>query len=567
MVPAIPQLRYNAGMLAHIQINNYTIVDELDMELAPGMTVITGETGAGKSIMLDALGLCLGDRADPAAVRAGCERAEVTATFDVSGIPAARRWLDDRELAAGDECILRRVITREGRSRAFINGNASTLQDCSQLGALLIDVHSQHAHQSLLRKDTQRHLLDDYAGQGGAARELEQLASDWLRRRRELDELTAARDEQSARSQLLSYQVEELDSLALKDGELEALEAEHKQLANAEQILQAAQQAMDLCEHQESGTRSALALVQHDAMQGDAVNSVREMLDSAAIQLQEAQSELRRYLDQVELDPGRLKDVENRLDTLHDVARKHRVQARDLAALHAELREELDSLTGSGERIEELAGELAAVEQAYRDAAEKLSKARSKAADKLKKLVEKQLAELAMEQCRFQVALSAREVDNPHPHGMEDVEFLISTNPGQEPRSLGKIASGGELSRISLAIQVISASANTVPSMVFDEVDVGIGGAVAEVVGRLLRAMATASQVICVTHLPQVAAQGQQHLRVSKSADKKAARADLARLDESDKVEEIARMLGGIDITEKTRDAAREMLSIKPLEV
>ncbi len=547
-------------MLAHIQINNYTIVDELDMELAPGMTVITGETGAGKSIMLDALGLCLGDRADPAAVRAGCERAEVTATFDISSIPAARRWLEDRELAAGEECILRRTITREGRSRAFINGNASTLQDCSQLGALLIDIHSQHAHQSLLRKDTQRHLLDSYAGQEATARELEQLASDWLRRRRELDELTAARDEQSARSQLLAYQVEELDTLSLKTGELCELEAEHKQLANAEQIMQAAQQALEICESQESGTRTALSLVQHEAMTGEAVGSVREMLDSAAIQLQEAQSELRRYLDQVELDPGRLQDVEARLDTIHDIARKHRVQARDLATLHEELRAELDSITGSGARLEELAEELAAVEANYRKAADRLSAARRKSADKLRKLVEKQLAELAMEQCRFQVALKPRDVDNPHPQGMEDIEFLISTNPGQEPRPLGKIASGGELSRISLAIQVISASANTVPSMVFDEVDVGIGGAVAEVVGRLLRALAAASQVICVTHLPQVAAQGEQHLRVTKSADKKAARAAMSHLGDQDKVEEIARMLGGIDITDKTRDAAKEML-------
>jgi DNA repair protein RecN (Recombination protein N) len=548
-------------MLAHIQIKNYTIVDELDMELSPGMTVITGETGAGKSIMLDALGLCLGDRADPAAVRAGSERAEVTATFDTTDIAAARRWLEDRELAAGDECILRRVITREGRSRAFINGNACTLQDCQQLGELLIDIHSQHAHQSLLRKDTQRRLLDDYAGQGKAAKTLEQLASDWLRRHRELGELTAARDEQTARSQLLAYQVEELVTLALKPGELEELEAEQRQLANAEQIMQAAQQAMELCEAQESGTRAAAGLMHNEAMSGDAVDSVREMLDSAAIQLQEAQAELRSYLDRIELDPARLAAVESRLDSIHDIARKHRVQARDLAALHRELQEELDGLTGSGERIEALASELEAVQQSYRDAAAKLSAARRKAGDKLLKLVEKQLAELAMQQCRFQVALKPRESGNPHPYGMEEVEFLISTNPGQEPRPLGKIASGGELSRISLAIQVISASANTVPSMVFDEVDVGIGGAVAEVVGRLLRAMAAASQVICVTHLPQVAAQGHQHLRVSKSSDKARARADLARLDDADKVEEIARMLGGIDITETTRDAAREMLA------
>ncbi len=554
------QLRYKMPMLAHIQIHDYTIVDELDMELAGGMTVITGETGAGKSIMLDALGLCLGDRADPAAVRAGRDRAEISATFDISNIPAASRWLRDRELDAGDECILRRVITREGRSRAFINGNACTLQDCAQLGELLIDIHSQHAHQSLLRRDTQRQLLDDYAGQGSAAKTLEQLASDWLRRKRELDELSAARDEQSARAQLLAYQVEELDQLALGDGELEALEAEQKQLSNAEQILNAGQQAMELCDQQESGTRSALGLLQEDSMSGAQIDGVREMLDSAAIQLQEAQAELRGYLDQVELDPGRLAEVDKRLDSIHDIARKHRVQARDLASLHADLREELAGLTGSGERIEELAAELDQLEQDYRAAADKLSKARSKAAAKLKKLVEKQLAELAMEQCQFQVELTSRESGNPHPHGMEDVEFLISTNPGQSPRSLGKIASGGELSRISLAIQVISASVNTVPSMVFDEVDVGIGGAVAEVVGRLLRALSAASQIICVTHLPQVAAQGQQHLQVSKSADREQALASLSRLDDSAKVEEIARMLGGIDITEKTREAAREML-------
>ncbi|MEM0953897.1 MAG: DNA repair protein RecN [Pseudomonadota bacterium] len=547
-------------MLAHMLVNNYTIVEQLDLELASGMTVITGETGAGKSIMLDALGLCLGDRADPAAVRAGCERAEVTATFDISNIPAAQRWLSDRELSVGDECILRRVITREGRSRAFINGNASTLQDCAQLGELLIDIHSQHAHQSLLRRDTQRRLLDDYAGQSKAARDLEQTASDWLRRQRELETLTAARDEQSARAQLLSYQVEELEQLALGEGELDALEQEHRQLANADRILAQCQQAMEIGESQESTTRSALALLQDDAMSGAAIDNVREMLDSAAIQLQEAQAELRRYVDQQELNPARLAEVEQRLDKLHDIARKHRVQARDLPELYTNLSEDLASLTGSGDRIETLQSELAELAQRYDAQASALSKARDKAAKKLKKAVEKQLSELAMERCTLDLALVPRESDNPHPLGREDIEILISTNPGQSPRPLGKIASGGELSRISLAIQVVSASVNTVPSMVFDEVDVGIGGAVAEVVGKLLRAMASNSQVICVTHLPQVAAQGENHLRVSKTADKERTRAELKTLSEGDKVEEIARMLGGIDITDKTREAAREML-------
>jgi len=549
-------------MLVHILINNYTIVEQLDLELAAGMTVITGETGAGKSIMLDALGLCLGDRADPAAVRAGSERAEVTATFDISAIPAARQWLEERELNVGSECILRRVITREGRSRAFINGNASTLQDCAQLGELLIDIHSQHAHQSLLRRDTQRLLLDGYAGQTKNARALEQLASEWLRRRRELDTLTAARDEQSARAQLLSYQVEELDELSLADGELESLEQEQKQLANVDQILSRCQQAMEISEEQESATRSALALLQDNALAGPIIDSVRDMLDSAAIQLQEAQIELRRYADQQEQNPARLAEVEQRLDRLHDVARKHRVQARDLPELHAALRNELESLAGSSDRIDVLESELAELARQYAEQAGALSDARKKAAKKLKKTVEGQLKELAMEQCTLDIALQPRESDQPHPQGREDIEFLISTNPGQSPRPLGKIASGGELSRISLAIQVVSASVNTVPSMVFDEVDVGIGGAVAEVVGRLLRDMARNCQVICVTHLPQVAAQGEHHLQVSKSSDKKAASAALATLDETQKVEEIARMLGGIDITDKTRDAAREMLAL-----
>ncbi len=548
-------------MLTHLHITNYTIVDQLDMEFHKGMTVITGETGAGKSIMLDGLGLCLGDRADPAAVRHGCERAEITATFDISNIDSARRWLKDRELAADDECILRRVITREGRSRAFINGNSCTLQDCSQLGELLVDIHSQHAHQSLLRRDIQRRMLDDYAGQGKVARKLEQQASEWLRRRRELDELNAARDEQGARAQLLAYQVEELDSLNLQTDELRELEEQQKQLANAEQIVLATQDALSLCEAQEDGARAALHMLQHDALTGKTINDARELLDSAAIQLEEARHSLRQHLDAVEINPGKLAEVESRLNSIYEVARKHKVQAPQLLQLHRELREELDGLTGSDARLEELAAELAQLLADYAKAAGGLSKARKKAAAKLQSRVENQLAELAMEQCTLSISLHPRDSDNPHPHGLEDVEFLISTNPGQDPRPLAKIASGGELSRISLAIQVISADVNTVPSMIFDEVDVGIGGAVAEVVGKLLRSMAAASQVLCVTHLPQVAAQGHQHLQVAKLADQEQALTQLSQLQKKERVEEVARMLGGIDITNKTRAAAREMLA------
>ena len=307
-------------MLTNITISNYTIVSALEMEFQQGMTVITGETGAGKSIMLDALGLCLGDRADPKTVRSGCERADITASFDISNLPEAQRWLRERELEAEQECILRRVITREGRSRAFINSNACTLQDCTQLGELLIDIHSQHAHQSLLRKENQRSLLDEFAGQTQSARKLEQLASDWLRRQRELNELSSAHDEHSARAQLLEYQVAELDKLELQVNELTALETEQKQLSNAEQILQTSQQALELCEQQEDGSHRALQLLRDETLFGSNLATARELLDSATIALGEAKTELQHYLDGVEIDPSKLIEVEHRLDKIYDIA-------------------------------------------------------------------------------------------------------------------------------------------------------------------------------------------------------------------------------------------------------
>ncbi|KZX55002.1 DNA repair protein RecN [Halioglobus sp. HI00S01] len=547
-------------MLSHISISNYTIVSELEMEFAAGMTVITGETGAGKSITLDALGLCLGDRADPKAVRHGAKRAEIAATFDISALPAASAWLDSRDLEGGDECLLRRVITAEGRSRAYINGSPSTLQDCAELGALLIDIHSQHAHQSLLRKPVQRALLDAYAGHQKLAADVEQSASNWLRAQRELELLTGSADEHASRAQLLAYQVDELDQLALGETELQELEQEQKLLANAEQILSSAHSALDLCDQQENGTRRALQLLSDDAHAGDAADSARELLDSAAIQIAEARSEIQRHLDAVEIDPERLDIVQRRLETIYDVARKHRVMPEQVAEVHQRLREELDSLAGSEERIKELQGEMASLERAYAGQAKKLSSSRSRAAKKLVKAAQEVLATLAMAQCTLEIALTPRDNSAPHPHGVEDIEFLISTNPGTAPQGLGKIASGGELSRISLAIQVVTASAGTVPSMVFDEVDVGIGGAVAEVVGKLLRDLAGTAQVLCVTHLPQVAAQGQQHLQVSKQSNKDSVETRLSTLGQDEKVEEIARMLGGVKITEQTLAHAREML-------
>ncbi|MBT4522834.1 MAG: DNA repair protein RecN [Halieaceae bacterium] len=547
-------------MLSHLSISNYTIVSSLEMEFEAGMTVITGETGAGKSIMLDALSLCLGDRADPKAVRQNCDRAEINASFDISAIPAARQYLESRDLITGEECILRRVITAEGRSRAYINGSASTLQDCAELGAMLIDVHNQHAHQSLLRKEVQRQLLDAFANLHNSTRQLEQIASDWLRTRREREMLLGASDDHGARIQLLSYQISELDELALAPDELAALEKEQKTLANAEEILQSAHRALELCEAQEAGTRQALQLLQSDAHVAQTAANARDLLDSAAIQLNEARDEIQRYIDTVKIDPQRLESVQRRLELVYDIARKHKVKPEQLTTLHTSLQSEIQGLADSSERLDEFEQQMADLASRYQQAASKLSKQRRSAAKKLVKKVSVQLATLAMEQCTFEIALHPRASDDPHPHGQEDIEFLISTNPGASPQSLGKIASGGELSRISLAIGVVTASTGAVSSMVFDEVDVGIGGAVAEVVGKLLRTLADQAQVLCVTHLPQVAAQGHHHLQVTKTSADSSVEATLSRLDQQNKVREIARMLGGIKVTEQSLAHAREMV-------
>ncbi|MDG1945993.1 MAG: DNA repair protein RecN [Halioglobus sp.] len=547
-------------MLAHISISNYTIVSSLEMEFSAGMTVITGETGAGKSIMLDALGLCLGDRADSKAVRHGCQRAEIIAGFALAELPQARAWLHDRDLHTGDECLLRRVITVDGRSRAYINGSVSTLQDCAELGAMLIDIHSQHAHQSLLRKPMQRDILDAYAAHKPLTQTVEQCASDWLRKRRELELLAGAKDEHTSRTQLLAYQVEELDTLDMQDNELQTGERELKLLANAEEILHGAHQALELCENQDSGVNQALNLLDSDVHATQNATEARELLKSAAIALSEARSEIQQHIDSVEIDPERLAEVQRRLESIYDIARKHRVVPERLADLHQALKAELKELADGGQRIEELQQQMEVLSANYITAAARLTKQRRSATKKLVKAATKVLSTLAMEQCQFEIALVPLKSDDPHPHGSEEVEFLISTNPGAPTRPLGKIASGGELSRISLAIQVVTANTGTVPSMVFDEVDVGIGGAVAEVVGKLLRTLAERAQVLCVTHLAQVAAQGNQHLQVTKSSSDQAVETTLRRLKKEQKVQEIARMIGGVKITKQTLAHAREML-------
>ena len=552
-------------MLVHLSVHNYAIVEHLDLELDRGMSVITGETGAGKSIMLDALGLTLGDRADSGAVRPGADKADILASFDLGDIPEARAWLAERDLDNDGPCILRRVITAEGRSRAYINGAPCPQADLKGLGELLIDIHSQHEHQSLLKADTHRRLLDEFVGASELARQVQLAAQRWRQTRQELERISSSGDEQRARHQLLSYQMEELENLALGEHELEQLEQEHKSLTNAESLLGACRHVIELCAESDSGNvlsalTASLQRLGNRSSQPGALNEAAELLSSAQIQVEEAVGELNRFLDHFDADPARLQTLEERLDAIYTLARKHRVQPVELAALQQRLLDELETLNADDEALERLAQELASYARHYQEKASELSGLRNEGAPRLASAVEVEMQRLGMPGGRFAIELREITATDPHPTGLEQVEFLVSANPGQPLKGLAKVASGGELSRISLAVQVITAQTSRVPTLVFDEVDVGIGGPTAEVVGQLLRRLGERGQVLTVTHLPQVAAQGHQHLFVHKARGSDETRTAVAKLDAPGRVEEIARMLGGVDLTEESLAHARKMV-------
>lgn len=553
-------------MLVHLSVHNYAIVEHLDLELKRGMSVISGETGAGKSIMLDALGLTLGDRTDSSVVRIGADKADILASFDLDDIPDARAWLAERDMENDGPCILRRVITAEGRSRGYINGTPCPQGDLKALGELLIDIHSQHEHQSLLKTDTHRRLLDEYSGSQELARQVQLAAQRWRQTRQTLERLSNSGDEQRARHQLLSYQLEELENLSLGENELEQLEHEHKNLANAEQLLGACRQVMELCSESDAGNvLSALtgSLQRLTAFQDQpqALSEAVNLLASAQIQVEEAIGELNRFVDHFDADPERQQTLEERLDTIYTLARKHRVQPAALLGLHQQLLEELEGLNADDEAVERLGEELAAYARHYEEKAGELSLNRQAAADRLARAVEVEIQRLGMPGGRFGVQLKPAVEGELMPYGLEQVEFLVSANPGQPLRPLAKVASGGELSRISLAIQVITAQTSRVPTLVFDEVDVGIGGPTAEVVGQLLRRLGERGQVLTVTHLPQVAAQGHHHLFVHKARGADETRTAVTELDQAGRIEEIARMLGGVDLTEQSLAHARQMVT------
>ena len=550
-------------MLTQLRIRDFAIVEALDLELAAGMTAVTGETGAGKSILVDAIGLLLGDRADSSTIRHGAERTDISAVFDLDALPAARAWLAERDLSGERECHLRRVIAGNGRSRNYINGVPQPAQALRELGEWLVDIHGQHEHQSLLRREAQRQLLDDYAGNTALVAELADDYRSWNRLRQELRDLRQASSERDARLDILRHHLRELAALNLAEGEITELESEQRRLANASQLLDTGQRLLnELSEGDEDTVADRLShrLRELDTLSRlDArLNPVSELLNAALIQVQEASSELRSYVQALDLDPAHLAQIEQRLTAAHQLARKHRTDAGELPALRARFEAELDTLEHSETRLDELQQAVKAARAAYQQCADQLSERRTAAARELGERVSQTLAGLGMPGGRFTITLE--RLEKPTPGGLETVEFQVSANPGQPLRPLAKVASGGELSRISLAIQVITARAARIPTLIFDEVDSGIGGGVAEVVGRQLRTLGGNRQVLCVTHLPQVAAQAHQQLKVEKQTDGESTHTQVAPLETEERVTEIARMLGGLELTANTLAHAREMV-------
>ena len=552
-------------MLTSLQVRNFAIIDQAEVEFATGMTVLTGETGAGKSILVDALGLVLGERGGTGLVRSGANRAEFTAEFDLQKLAGARNWLEEQMLDLEDECNLRRVINADGRSRAFINGNTVPLQSLKALGEILLDIHGQHFHQSLGRRDIQRNLLDHFGGLNDVRTMTETAFGEWQAVAAQFAELEVADADRASRLELLQFQIAELNALALGSEELATLSQERQKLRNrgrlAESVTSALHQLYDGDPLNAQGLiAEATQAIEHLCEIDPSLDPIASLLNDANIQVSEAQDMLRRYGDALDMDPARQNWVEERLDAIYAIARKHRVEPPDLGDLHSTLKQQLDDLKHAEERGAELADKVAATKADYRNLAAQLSAGRKKAVEKFSSAVTGTMANLGMPDGVFTAELTVRDHDNPRSWGIDDIEFMISANPGQPPMPFSRIASGGELSRMSLAIQVIASDGSAIPTMIFDEVDSGIGGGVAEMVGLKLRDLGETRQVFCVTHLPQVASLADHHFRISKISDGKSTKTVITHLGDDERVEELARMLGGVEITARTREHAAEML-------
>ena len=549
-------------MLRALSIRDYVIVERLDLELAAGFTALTGETGAGKSILVDALGLALGGRADTGIVRAGAQRAEVSADFDAEALPAVREWLAAQDFDEGDgACILRRTVDASGRSRGFVNGRPATAAQLRELGDMLVDIHGQHEHQLLLRRDRQRLLLDAFGGSEALARDVASRFTHWRR----LAEQRAAREKAQATSarerELLAHEVRDLEALAFDARQWSEDQAEHRRLGHAQELIATVSECAEALDDAED---SATARLSHAAARlaaaaelDPALEDARRDAESAGVHAGEAAQQLRRYLQRLDVDPSRLAQLDARIKAVMDAARKHRVEPAGLPEVLAERRARLAELGGE-ESLEKLKEQEHAAERDYRASATELTKSRRAAAKKLGANVTASMQDLAMAGGRLEAALEPLET--PSAGGLESVELRVCAHAGQELAPLAKVASGGELSRISLAIQVLMSGQASVPTLIFDEVDSGIGGGVAEVVGRLLAALGKHHQVLSVTHLAQVAVHARSQLRVAKQMRGSAALATVSPLSPDERVDEIARMLGGLTITEATRRHAAEML-------
>ncbi len=556
-------------MLVSMQVRNFAIVDRIAVEFEPGMTVLTGETGAGKSILVDALGLVLGERGNAQLVRSGAKRAEFSAAFDTSDLPEVRRWLEEQSLDEDNECLLRRVINADGRSRAFINGNVVLVQQLKAVGELLVDIHGQHFHQSLARRPIQRDLLDHFGGLLEQREETVAAFEEWQALARRLRQLTDADVDRASRLDLLSFQLQELRSLDLGEDEASELATERQRLANSGRLAEGAASALAGLFDDDGGnanslvadaSRSIASLVEFD----NELQAVVEMLDSAAIQIAEAADTLRRYGESIDMDPERRDWVEERLDAIQTLSRKHRIPVDELHELQQKLELEFDELSNADERSRELEQAVATASATFLQLAKSLSTLRHEAASRLSAAVTEAMHGLGMPGGEFEVHLEQLSEHDARSHGLDAIEFQITANPGQPLMPLSRVASGGELSRMSLAIQVIASDGSAIPTMVFDEVDSGVGGGVAEMVGRRLAELGTSRQVLCVTHLPQVASLAAQHFRVSKVTDGKATRTSVQPLGKEARIEELARMLGGVEITTKTLEHAAEMLAGTP---
>ncbi len=552
-------------MLNHLTIRHYAIIDELELSLREGLTALTGETGAGKSILLGALGLVLGDRADSDIVKQSHDHAEIIAEFDISKLESVQSWLVEHELNADDECILRRRVSADGRSRAFINGTPVNLQRIRELAEMLIDIHGQHEHQSIMKPFVQRQLLDDYAGHKPLLEAVSDVYVKYKLVQEQLNHLSQSSQDRNSRIDLLRFQTQELDNLALQENEYQQLNAQHGKLANADKLISTTQQALlSLHEHDEFNIQSELSRIHSQLMDAaehdERLQTVTDVLQEALVNIEEAISELRHVSDSIELDPAQLEQVEQRMQSILDIARKHHVEPEQLNELHQQLQQELDDIDHADERLEQLQAEHDELLKQYHTAAGKLSNSRKKFARQLGKQITAAMQTLGMKGGVFEIEVAAAENNDVSVYGVDRIQFNVSANAGHSAKALSRVASGGELARISLAIQMITAGQSRIPTLIFDEVDSGVGGGIAEIVGQHLRALGNTNQVMCITHLPQVASQAHQHYRVHKQMQNGQTRTDVTALDDKQRIEEIARMLSGVEITQKSLENAEEMI-------